>query len=256
LAWADFSFLTISFMASVLLGERLTQLRTTLAEDSVLPAFYTRASVAYAAGVTADALARLEKAGAGTATSLATVLNYYQRKGINLAWVLEPDNTEIPLYGFRDIFQDDPLPRARKPLAALHRLLLPVLAELDAGQQLTPHAGHALLTQVRHGIRHALQYLLPRRGLLQGEADWRTYQRLLPPVPAQSAGWRPAAMFAVPAHYYEAGESLPRCGDIASYLAHDPGQKKVADHDKCRTCRSRGSKPPSSGVRRTAENAP
>jgi hypothetical protein len=243
-------------MSSVLLGERLTQLRTTLAKESLLPAFYTRASVAHAAGVTADALARLEKAGAGTAASLAAVLKYYQREGINLAWVLEPDNADIPLYGFRDIFQDEPLPRARKPLAALHRLLLPVLAELDAGQQLTPHAVHTLLTQVGHGIRHALQYLLPRRGLLQGKADWRTYQRLLPPVPAQSSGWRPAALFAVPAHYYEAGESLPRCGDVASYLAHDPGGKKVADRDKCRACQRRGSEAPSSVARRTVENAP
>lgn len=235
-------------MSSVLLGERLTQLRTTLAKESLHPPFYSRASVAHAAGVSADALARLEKAGAGTATGLATVLQYYQRKGINLAWVLEPDNTDIPLYGFRDIFQDEPLPRARKPLAALHRLLQPVLAELDAGQQLTPHAGHALLTQVGHGIRHALQYLLPRRGLLQGKADWCTYQRVLPPVPAQSAGWRPAAMFAMPAHYYEAGESLPRCGDVASYLAHDPGHKKVANSDKCRACQHRLSRSPAPSV--------
>ncbi|MFD2719698.1 hypothetical protein ACFST9_13300 [Hymenobacter monticola] len=243
-------------MASILLGERLTQLRTTLAKESLLPAFYTRASVANAAGVSADALARLEKEGGGTATTLAAVLRHYQHKGVNLAWVLEPDNTEVPLYGFRDIFQDDPLPRAQKPLAALHRLLHPVMTELDAGQTLTPHAVRALLTQVGHGIRHALEYLLPRRGLLQGKADWRTYQRLLPPVPAQSAGWRPAAMFAVPSHYYEAGESLPRCGDVASYLAHDPGRKKVAGRDKCRACQRRGSEAPSSVARRTAENAP
>jgi hypothetical protein len=243
-------------MSSVLLGERLTQLRTTLAKESLLPAFYSRASVAHAAGVSADALARLEKAGAGTATSLAAVLKHYQREGINLAWVLEPDNADIPFYGFRDIVQDEKLPQARKPLAALHRLLQPVMAELDAGQQLAPHAVHTLLTQVGHGIRHALQYLLPRRGLVQTEADWRTYQRVLPPVPAQSAGWRPASLFATPAHYYEAGESLPRCGDVASYLAHDPGRKKVADRDKCRACQRRGSEAPSSGARRMAENAP
>ncbi|MFD2717151.1 helix-turn-helix domain-containing protein [Hymenobacter monticola] len=232
-------------MSSVHLGERLTQLRTTLAAEALRPASYTRASVAHAAGVSADALARLEKEGGGTATTLAAVLRHYQHKGVNLAWVLEPDNTEIPLYGFRDIFQDDPLPRARKPLAALHRLLHPVLTELDAGQQLTPHATHALLTQVGHGIRHALQHLLPRRGLLHGKADWRTYQRVLPPVPAQSAGWRPAALFAVPAHYYEAGESLPRCGDVASYLAHDPGGKKVANRDKCGACQHQLSRSPS-----------
>lgn len=233
-------------MASVLLSERLTQLRTTLAKESP-PAAYTRAGVARAAGVSADALARLEKEGTGTAATLAAVLKHYQNEGINLAWVLQTDNADIPLHGFRDIFQDDPLPQARKPLAALHRLLQPVTAELDAGQELTPHAVHALLTQVRHGIRHALQYLLPRRGMLQGKADWRTYQRLLPPVPAQSAGWRPAALFALPAHYYEAGESLPRCGDLISYLAYDPGVKKASSSDKCGACqlRMRGNSPSS-----------
>lgn len=232
-------------MSSLLLGERLTQLRTTLAKESLLPAFYTRASVAHAAGVTAAALARLEKAGAGTATSLAAVLKHYQREGINLAWVLEPDNAAIPRYGFRDIVQDEKLPQARKPLAALHQLLQPVLAELDAGQRLTPPAVHTLLRQVRQGILHALQPLLPRRELLEGEADLRTYQRLLPPVPARSAGWRPASFHTVPYHYYAAGESLPQCGDPVFYLADDPGPKQTADRNKCGTCRSRGSMSPS-----------
>ena len=120
-------------MSSILLGERLTQLRTALAKESLLPAFYTRASVAHAAGVSADALARLEKAGAGTATSLAAVLKYYQNLGVNLAWLLLHDNTDIPVYGFRDIFEDEKMPQARQPLADLHRLLQPVMAELDAG---------------------------------------------------------------------------------------------------------------------------
>ena len=55
-----------------------------------------------------------------------------------------------------------------------------------------------LLTQVQHGILHALKYLLPRRGLVQGEADLRAFQRLLPPVPAPSAGWRSASLYTVP----------------------------------------------------------
>ena len=147
------------------------------------------------------------------------------------------DNEDIPFYGFRDIFQEEPLPQVRKPLAALHRLLQPVMAELDAGQHLTPHAVHTLLTQVRRGLLHALKYLLPARRLLEGATDLRAFQRVLPPVPAQVAGWRPAALYTVPYHYYEAGESLPRCGDTFSYLAYDPGLTHFSDSLKCGACR-------------------
>lgn len=223
-------------MSYLILGERLTQLRTTLAKESVVPAFYTRASLAHAAGVSADALARLEKTGGGTVMTLATVLKHYQNQGINLAWVLEPDNTDIPLYGFRDIFQDEKLPQARKPLTDLHRLLRPVMAELETGQELTPYAVHTLLTQVQREILHALKHLLPPRRLVQGEADLRAFQRLLPPVPAHLTGWRPASLYTVPYHYYEAGESLPRCGDVVSYLAYDPGITDCSDSLKCGKC--------------------
>ena len=70
-------------MSSLLLGERLTLLRTTLAQEAIHPASYTRASVARAAGVSAEVLTRLEKAGGGTATSLAAVLAHYQAQGVN-----------------------------------------------------------------------------------------------------------------------------------------------------------------------------
>lgn len=224
-------------MSSVLLGERLTLLRTTQAKESVIPAFYTRASVAHVAGVSADALARLEKTGGGTTATLAAVLRHYQNEGINLAWVLEPDNTDIPLYGFRDILQYEKLPQAREPIADLHRLLQPVMVGLGAGQELTPHDVHTLLTQVQREVLHALKHLLPPRRLVQGEADLRAFQRVLPPVPASSSGWRPASLYTVPYHYYEAGESLPQCGEEVSYLAYDPGAMDCSDSLKCGKCR-------------------
>jgi hypothetical protein len=242
-------------MSPLLLGERLILLRKTLAEEAVHPAAYTRASVARAAGVSDEVLTRLEKAGGGTATSLAAVLAHYQAQGVNLAWVLVPDNADIPFFGFRDIFQEEPLPQVRKPMADLHRLLQPVMAELDAGQQLTPHAVYTLLTQVRRGVLHALKYLLPARRLLEGNADLRAFQRVLPPVLAQVAGWRPAALYTLPYHHYAAGESLPRCGDTFSYLAYDPGPMKAPDRHQCPACQFQGARRPSSTMPRAEKVA-
>jgi hypothetical protein len=67
-------------------------------------------------------------------------------------------------------------------------------------------------------------------------AKLRAYQRQLPPVPAQVAGWRSASLYTVPYHYYAAGASLPRCGEAVSYLTYDPGLTTFADRLKCRVC--------------------
>lgn len=40
----------------------------------------------------------------------------------------------------------------------------------------------------------------------------------------------------MPYHYYEAGNSLPRCGDPVSYLAYDPGPEEVSNSNKCGAC--------------------
>ena len=64
-------------MNSTALGERLTQLRLALAEETHFPPKQSRARVAYMAGVSPAALARLEKTGAGTAATLAAVLACY-----------------------------------------------------------------------------------------------------------------------------------------------------------------------------------
>jgi len=224
-------------MAAHLLGERLTQLRMVLVAEAYLPDAWSRASVARVAGVSPATLARLEKTGTGTAASLAAVLAYYQTEGFNLAWVLTPDNAALPLREFRDAFPHAPLPQASQPLAALHRLLQPAAAALNAGQVPTPDELRPWLAQVQRGILHALLYLLPPRRLVVSEAELRTYQRQLPPVPAQVAGWRSASLYTVPYHYYEAGAFLPRCGEAVSYLTYDPGLTAVADRLKCRACR-------------------
>jgi hypothetical protein len=217
-------------------GERLTRLRAMLAAESLVPDAWPRTLLARKAGVSLAAYTRLESTGRGSTEVLTAVLHFYQDMGFNLAWVLTPDNADIPVQGFRDIFQDEKLPRARQPLTDLHRLLQPVMAGLDAGQSLPPDALRQLLTQVRQGVLHALNHLLPPRRLVLSEADLRTFQRQLPPVRAQSTGWRSAALFTVPYHYYETGDSLPRCGDAVSYLAYDPGPEDVSNSNKCGAC--------------------
>ena len=223
-------------MNSAALGERLTQLRGALAAETHFPSEHSRARVAHVAGVSPAALARLEKTGAGSAATLAAVLACYQEAGVNLAWVLTPDNEDIPLRGFRDVFQDQKLTQAQEPLTRLHRLLPPMLTELDAGQVLAPEALRALLVQVHEGVLHSLTHLVPPRRLVLSGADLREYQRQLPPVNASSAGWRSAALYTAPYHYYEAGETLPRCGDHVSYLAYDPGVKEVSTSNRCGAC--------------------
>ena len=144
--------------------------------------------------------------------------------------------------GFRDVFQDENLLQAQEPLTRLHRLMPSVMTELDAGQSLTPEDLRALLVQ--EGILHALTHLVPPRRLVLSEADLREYQRRLPPVRASSAGWRSAALYTVPYHHYEMGETLPRCVDHVSYLAYDPGAKEVSTSYKCGVCQHRGSAGP------------
>lgn len=220
------------------LGERLRQLRTTLATEDFDPKAWPRARVAREAGVSDAALARLENTGRSTAASLAALLRFYQDQGFNLAWVLAPDNEEIPLHAFRDIFEEEAQQEAGYQLSRVHRLLQPTAAALDAGQLPTPEVLRPLLQQVQRGIHQAHVHLLPPIRLVLSAADLREYQRRLPPVRAAAAGWRSAAVDVVPYHYYETGESLPRCGIPAYYLTYDPGLELVSDSIKCPYCRA------------------
>lgn len=219
------------------LGERLRQLRTTLAEEAFDPKAWPRARVAREAGVSGAALARLEDTGNSTAANLSALLHFYQDQGFNLAWVLTPDNEGIPLRTFRDIFEDEAHREAGYQLNRVRQLLQPAAA-LEAGQQLTPEALRPLLEQVQRGIHQALVHLLPPIRLVLSAADLIEYQRRLPPVRAAAAGWRSAAVHVVPYHYYEAGESLPRCGIPAYYLTYDSGLELVSDSIKCPYCRA------------------
>jgi hypothetical protein len=220
------------------LGERLRQLRTTLAEEDFDPKAWPRVRVARKAGVSDAALARLENTGSGPAASLAAVLRFYQDQGFNLAWVLASDNEGIPLHAFRDIFEDEGHQEASYQLNRVHQLLQPAAAALDAGQPPTPDALRPLLEQVQRGIHQALVRLLPPIRLVLGAADLREYQRRLPPVRAAAAGWRSAAVHVVHYHYYEAGESIPLCGIPAYYLTYDSGLEPVSNSSKCPYCRA------------------
>jgi hypothetical protein len=223
-------------MDSVHIGERLFQLREMMAAESLVPDAWPRTLLARKAGVSLAAYTRLESTGRGSTEVVTAVLHFYQGMGFNLAWVLTPNNADIPIQGFHDIFQDEKLPQAKQPMTNLHRLLQPVMAGLDAGQSLPPDALRPLLMQVRQGVLHALNHLLPPRQLVLSEADLRAFQRQLPPVRAQSTGWRSAALYKVPYHCYEAGDFLPRCGDPISYLAYDPGLEEVSNRLKCGAC--------------------
>ena len=225
-------------MLTTPLGERLCQLRTTLAEEDFDPKAWPRARVAREAGVSDAALARLENTGRSTADSLAAVLRFYQDQGFNLAWVLAPDNEGIPLHAFRDIFEEEAQQEAGYQLNRVHHLLQPAAAALDAGQPPTPEALRSLLEEAQRGIHQALVRLLPPIRLVLSAADLKEYQRRLPPVRAAAAGWRSAAIHVVPYHYYEAGESIPRCGSPAYYLTYDLRLERVSNSSKCPYCRA------------------
>ena len=220
------------------LGERLHQLRTTLGEEEVDPKAWSRARVAREAGVTSAALTRLETTGRGTAASLGAVLRFYQDQGFNLAWVLAPDNEEIPLHAFRDIFEEEATREAGYHLNRVRQLLHPAATALDAGQLPTPETLRLLLAQVKEGIYQAMGRLLPPIRLVLSAADLLEYQRRLPPVQAAAAGWRPAAVHAGPYHHYQADESVPRCGNPAYYLTYDAGPQSVSDTGKCPHCQA------------------
>ena len=225
-------------MPYVLLGERLTQLRLALGERANVKPAKSRAHVAHVAGVSPVALAQLEKNGAGTAATLAAVLAFYQEGGVNLAWVLAPDNAGLPMGGFSDILQDEKLFRQREPLPDLRQFLQPLLAAADAGPVPAPEALRAMLTQTQQRILDALQHLRPPRRPVRTGPDMRAYHRLFPPVPARSTGWHAVGMYTVPYCYAEAGDFLPRCGKEVSLSIFNEVLDEVADSDKCGACRS------------------
>lgn len=243
-------------MNSVNLGERLTQLRAITAAKSLVSDHWSHSWLAREADVPLAALIQLEDTGHGSAEVLAAVLRFYQDRDVNVAWVLAPDNADIPLHGFRGTVPDEKLPPQSQPLADLRQLLPPLLAALDAGPTLPPEALHARLTQLRQVALDALNHLVPPRRVGRTEADLRAWHRFFPPVPAQSTGWHSVALFTVPYHYVEAGAFLPRCGEDVPFLVYNPVLENVPDSDKCGACRSREDETSPSCAQPKTENAP
>lgn len=243
-------------MNSVNLGERLSQLRAMMAAKSLVSNDWPRTQLAREAGVSLAALTRLEDTGHGDAEVLAAVLRFYQGRGVNLAWVLAPDNADMPLYGVRDICQDEKPSQEEQPLAVLRRLLQPLIAELNAGPALTPEALRLLLTEIQQGIHHALEHLLPPRRVQWSEADLRAFHKFFPPEPTQSTGWHSVGRSTEPYHYLEAGEILPLCGEDVPFQIFSPVIEDVPNSEKCETCRSRVDVTAPAFTQPTTENAP
>ena len=238
------------------LSGRLTQLRATMAAKSLVPDHWSRTWLAQEAGVSLAALARLEDTGHGSAEVLAAVLRFYQNHDVDVAWVLAPDNADVPLHGSRGTVPDEKRPHQSQPLADLRRLLPPLLAALDAGPTLPPEALHARVTQLRQVALDALNHLVPPRRLGRTEADLRAWHKFFPPVPAQSTGWHPVALFTVPYHYVEAGAFLPRCGKDVPFLVYNPVLEQVPTRDQCAACRSRMAESSPTCAQPTTENTP
>ena len=243
-------------MNSVNIGERLTQLRAIMAAELPAPNHWSRTRLAQDTGVPLAALTLLEDTGCGDAEVLAAVLRFYQGRGVNLAWVLAPDNADISLYGVRDICQDEKPSQEEQPLAVLRRLLQPLIAELNAGPTLTPEALRSLLTEIQQGIHHVLKHLLPPRRVQWSEADLRAFHKFFPPVPTQSTGWHSVGRSNEPYHYLEAGKILPLCGEDVPFQIFSPVIKDVPNSEKCETCRSRVDETAPAFTQPTAENAP
>lgn len=223
-------------MYSVNLGERLTFLRSIMGSDDLDLEVWSRTRLAREAQVPLAALTRLEKTGGGTAATLAALLHFYQGQGFNVAWVLAPDNAQVPYRVFQDAFVDMRTQEATHVLVDLRRLVQLPATDLRIGNESSPEGQHPLLAQIREGIHRALGYLLPRIALIESEGDFRQFQRVMPPVAATAAGWRSAAVHVPPYHYYDADSSLPRCGVPLYYLQFDKEPTDPSNSIKCYGC--------------------
>ncbi|OGX82713.1 hypothetical protein BEN47_18315 [Hymenobacter lapidarius] len=243
-------------MSTSVLGERLTQLRAVMVAKSLAPDNWSLTRVAQEIGIPLAALIELEDTGHGSAEVLAAVLRCYQDRDVDVAWVLAPDNADIPLHGSRGTVPDEKRPPLSPPLADLRQLLPPLLAALAAGPTLPPEALHARVTQLRQVALDVLNHLVPPRRVGRTEADLRAWHKFFPPVPAQSTGWHAVGLFTVPYHYVDAGAFLPRCGEDVPYRAYNPVLEEVPNSDKCGTCRSRVDEMSSSFAQPQTENGP
>lgn len=223
-------------MHAVLLGERLTQLRAILAVEDLEPKAWSRAYLARAAAISPAAVTRLEKSGTGTTANLLSLLNFYQSQGFNLAWILTPSNEQIPLYKFQDAFQSGDVSEACTYLSNLRQLLQPLVTACSVASEPSYNMAAPLLHGIQERVHQALAHLLPAIRHITNEVDLSIYKRCLPPVSADSAGWRSRSIHLPPLHYYDAGESIPRCGVPYYYLTYQSKPERFSTYVCCNYC--------------------
>ncbi len=219
-------------MSSASIGKRLTHLRAILAAQSSNPNEWSRANLARTTDLSPAVVARLEKSGTGTAANLMALLEFYQCQGFNLAWILASDEERVPLYAFQDAFQCADVTESCDHLSRLRQRV----QEFGANNEPDQEAVDNLLRFVQERTHQALVHLLPRIRYLDSESDLQVYQRHLPPVAAASAGWRSRSIHLLPLHYYDAGESVPRCGVPYYYLTYETMPLRFPGSGACPFC--------------------
>lgn len=219
-------------MSSASIGKRFTHLRSILAAQSAHPKEWSRANLARAADLSPAVVARLERSGTGTAAHLTALLYFYQCRGFNLAWILASDEERVPLYTFQNAFQSADVSEACDHLARLRKLV----QQFGVDSRPDQAALDQLLLTVLERTHQALVHLLPRIRDIDSEVDLRVYHQHLPPVAAASAGWRSRSIHLLPLHYYDAGESIPRCGIPYYYLTYETNPTRFLNGLGCPFC--------------------
>jgi len=219
-------------MSSASIGKRFTHLRSILAAQSAHPKEWSRANLARAADLSPAVVARLERSGTGTAAHLTALLYFYQCRGFNLAWILASDEERVPLYTFQNAFQSADVSEACDHLARLRKLV----QQFGVDSRPDQAALDQLLLAILERTHQALVHLLPRIRDIGSEVDLRVYHQHLPPVAAASAGWRSRSIHLLPLHYYDAGESIPRCGIPYYYLTYETNPTRFLNGLGCPFC--------------------
>lgn len=214
------------------LSKRLTHLRAILAAQSSNPKEWSRANLARAADLSPVVIARLEQSGTGSAANLLTLLTFYQCHGFNLAWMLASDDEQVPLYAFQDAFQCADVTESCDHLVRLRKLVQQYRVDNKPHQEGVDN----LLLSVLERTHQALVHMLPRIQKIGSEADLRIYHQHLPPVAAASAGWRSRSIHLLPLHYYDAGETVPRCGIPYYYLTYETEPTRFLNGLGCLSC--------------------
>lgn len=80
-----------------LIGPRLAHLRKQLSESDQ-QGKWSMEKVAKATGLTKNQVLRMENDGSGAIDAFLLLMRFYHQKGFNTQWVLQEDNSNIPLY--------------------------------------------------------------------------------------------------------------------------------------------------------------